>query len=382
MKLAVLTETAAGEARVSIVPDSVRALRELGFEVAVQAGAGASASFADAAYQNAGAALVPTAAEALAGAAVVARVRAPSLAEARQLPRRCVLLGTLDALRDPDLIAQLALGNVTAIAMELIPRITRAQSMDVLSSQATVAGYRAALIAAASAPRFFPMLMTAAGTIAPAKVLVLGAGVAGLQAIATARRLGAVVSAFDIRPAVKEQVESLGAAFVGVQLSGAETAGGYAKELSEDEQKRGHEHLAKLVRDVDVVIATAQVPGRPAPRLITADMIEGMKPGSVIVDIAAETGGNVELTRAGEEVVVNGVHILGPVNLATGLPTHASQMYSRNLTTLLGHMVNDGNIRIDLADEIVGSACVAHDGQSRIADGRPPIPLATVPQPA
>jgi len=382
MKLAVLTETAAGETRVSVVPDGVRTLGNLGFEVAVQSGAGERAFFADAAYEKAGATITTTATEALSGASVVVRVRPPSPAEAKQLPERCVLVATLDALRNADLLAQLAIGGVSAIAMELIPRITRAQSMDVLSSQATAAGYRAVLIAAAAAPRFFPMLMTAAGTIAPAKVLVLGAGVAGLQAIATARRLGAVVSAFDIRPAVKEQVESLGATFVGFQVSGAETAGGYAKEVSEAERQREHEHLAGLVRDADVVITTAQVPGRPAPRLITADMVEAMKPGAVIVDMAAESGGNVELTRAGEEVVANGVRIFGPVNLAAGLQTHASQMYSRNITTLLTHMVKDREIRVDLADEIVGSACVTHDGQVRATDGRPPIPIATAPQPA
>ena len=382
MKLAVLTETAAGESRVSIVPDSVRTLRDHGFDVVVQSGAGVRAFFPDAAYEQAGAAIFSSATEALESASVVVHVRAPSADAVRELPEGSVLIALLDALRDTSLVSQLAARNVTGIAMELIPRITRAQSMDVLSSQATVAGYRAVLLAAAATPRFFPMLMTAAGTIPPARVLVLGAGVAGLQAIATARRLGAVVSAFDIRPAVKEQVESLGATFVGFQLSGSETAGGYAKEVSAAEQQREHEHLAGLMRDIDIVIATAQVPGRPAPRLITADMVEAMKPGSVIVDIAAESGGNVELTRAGEEVVVNGVRILGPVNLAGGLPAHASQMYSRNVTTLLGHMVRDGEFRVDLADEIVGAACVSHDGQVRVARGQPPVPTASAHQPA
>jgi NAD(P) transhydrogenase subunit alpha len=258
--------------------------------------------------------------------------------------------------------------------MELVPRITRAQSMDVLSSQASVAGYRAVLLAGVATARFFPMLMTAAGTIAPLRVLVLGAGVAGLQAIATARRLGAVVQGFDIRPAVKEQVESLGATWVGVQVSGAEGAGGYAKEVSADEQKKEHEHLAGLVREADVVISTAQVPGRKAPVLVTADMVQGMKPGAIIVDLAADTGGNCELTVLNQETVINGVKILGPGNMAAGMPTHASQMYSRNVAALIGVLKADQGIRINLSDDIVGVCCVTHAGRVRLADGRIPAP--------
>jgi NAD(P) transhydrogenase subunit alpha len=349
-------------------------LREQGWDVVVQQGAGQSAFFSDAEYESAGATLVDTAARAAAAADYFVSVRVPSTEVLEGLASGSTLVAQLDALRSPELLQRLARAGIHAIAMELIPRITRAQSMDVLSSQATVAGYRAVLLAAAAAPRLFPMLMTAAGTIAPARVLVLGAGVAGLQAIATARRLGAVVQGFDIRPAVKEQVESLGARWVGLQVTGAETAAGYAKETSADEQRILQEHLGRLVRDADVVIATAQVPGKRAPLLITESMVETMKPGAVLVDLAAETGGNCELTVAGQERTVNDVRILGPVNLAAGLPAHASQMYSRNLATLLAHMTKEQGPSIELGDEIVGVCCVAYGGHVRVLDGRVPGP--------
>jgi NAD(P) transhydrogenase subunit alpha len=374
MRLGVAKESAAGETRVALVPETVRRLREQGWETVVQRGAGESAFFSDADYEKAGATLVDSAVQVAEAADHFLSVRVPDNEVLNALAPGTTLIAQLDALRSPDLLQQLASANVTAIAMELIPRITRAQSMDVLSSQATVAGYRAVLLAAAAAPRLFPMLMTAAGTIAPARVLVLGAGVAGLQAIATARRLGAVVQGFDIRPAVKEQVESLGAQWVGLQVTGAETAAGYAKETSADEQRVLQDHLGRLVREVDVVITTAQVPGKRAPSLITQSMVEGMKPGSVIVDLAAESGGNCELTAAGQERTFHQVCILGPLNLAAGLPAHASQMYSRNLATLLAHLIGEHGPHIDLSDEIVGVCCVTHAGHVRVLDGRVPAP--------
>jgi NAD(P) transhydrogenase subunit alpha len=269
----------------------------------------------------------------------------------------------LRPLTSPEHVARLAARGVSALAMELVPRITRAQKMDSLSSQATAAGYKAVLLAAAGHGKFFPMLMTAAGTIPPARVLVLGAGVAGLQAIATARRLGAVVQGFDIRPAVKEQVESLGAQWVGMELTEAEGSGGYAKEVSEETQQREHEHLAKLVADADVVITTAQIPGRPAPVLITADMLDRMKPGAVIVDLAADSGGNCELTRPDEEIRHGRVLVLGPTDLAAGTPIHASQMYSRNVEALVGHISKDGALQLDRDDEIVRECLITDAGR-------------------
>jgi NAD(P) transhydrogenase subunit alpha len=274
-----------------------------------------------------------------------------------------VLVGFLQPLTSPALLRALAAGGITAFALELVPRITRAQRMDALSSQATVAGYKAVLLAGSTSGKFFPMLMTAAGTVPPARVLVLGAGVAGLQAIATARRLGAVVQGFDIRPDVKEQVESLGAQWVGIQMQEAVGAGGYAKEVSQDAQERMLEHLHKLVAEADVVITTAQIPGRPAPKLVTEPMVAAMRPGSVIVDLAAESGGNCAGTRAGEDVQRNGVSILGPVELAATLPFHASQMYSRNVLALLQHLVKDGELKLDLEDEITKGCLVTHGGE-------------------
>jgi NAD(P) transhydrogenase subunit alpha len=379
MKLGVAKESATEETRVALVPETVRRLRDLGWGIVVQKGAGLSACFTDVEYATAGATVVDEEREAAHGADCLVSVRVPSAVVLGELPPGSILIGMLDPLRSPELLTQLANADVSAIAMELIPRITRAQSMDVLSSQATVAGYRAVLLAAAAALRLFPMLMTAAGTIAPARVLILGAGVAGLQAIATARRLGAVVQGFDIRPAVKEQVESLGAQWVGIQVATAETEGGYAKETTADEQRRLQEQLARLVAEADVVIATAQVPGKRAPLLVTRAMVEEMKKGAVIVDLAAETGGNCELTVAGQDRSVQGVRIMGPVNLAAGVPVHASQMYSRNLAALLTHMKSEDGLRIDLADEIVGACCVTHAGQVRVIDGRLPTPEARTP---
>ena len=326
-----------------------------GLEVAVERSAGAAASVPDDAYREAGATIVDDAF----AADVVVKVRRPSADEADELQPGSVLIGFLEPLADPAGVESLGRRGVTAFALESIPRITRAQSMDALSSQSTVAGYKAVLLAAARLPRFFPMLMTAAGTVAPAKVLVLGAGVAGLQAIATARRLGAVVSAFDTRPVVKEQVESLGATFLDLGVRGAETAGGYAVELTEEEQRRQQEELARRIGDSDVVVTTALVPGKPAPRLITREAVASMRPGSVIVDLAAEAGGNCELTRPGEDVEDDGVAILGALNVPSTMPFHASQLLSRNITALLLHLAPEGELRLDFDDEITAGACVA-----------------------
>src|SRR5690349_16241254 len=326
MHIAVPAETSPGELRVAITPDSVARLVKAGHVVRIQAGAGARAGFPDSAYESAGATVTDGAAV-YEGAQLVCRVQPPSGDEIVAIPRGAVLLSLLQPGRNSALLEALAKHGVTALALELVPRITRAQSMDVLSSQSTVAGYKAVLIGAAALPKFLPMLTTAAGNVTPARVFVIGAGVAGLQAIATARRLGGVVSAFDVRPAAREQVQSLGATFVATELvgAGAETTGGYARAQSADEAQRTRDALAAHLREVDLVITTAQIPGRPAPRLITADMIPQMRAGSVIVDLAAESGGNCELTRAGETVRSGPVTILGPVDLPATVPFHASQ---------------------------------------------------------
>ena len=355
MKVGVPRETAAGERRVALVPETVKRLTGGGFEVAVERGAGAAASFPDQAFEEAGATVVddPYAAEA------VAKVQAPSADQAARFRDGQLLIGFLQPLTDREGIERLSDRGVIAFAMESIPRITRAQSMDALSSQATVSGYKAALLAADRLPKFFPMLMTAAGTVPPAKVLVLGAGVAGLQAIATSRRLGAVVSGFDVRPIVREQVESLGATFLDLGISGEETEGGYARELSEEEQRRQQEALEARLPDFDVVITTALVPGRPAPRLIPASAVAAMRPGSVIVDLAAETGGNCELTEPGEIVERSGVTLVGLKDLASTMPYHASMLYSRNVQALLLHLAPEGELALDWSDEITTGACVA-----------------------
>jgi H+-translocating NAD(P) transhydrogenase subunit alpha len=354
MKLGVARETAAGERRVALVPESVKRLAAGGFDVAVERGAGEPASFPDSAYEDAGAAIADDAY----AAGLVAKVRGPSADEAKRLRDGQVLIGFLQPLTDREGVERLAGRGVIAFAMESIPRITRAQAMDALSSQATVSGYKAALLAADRLPKFFPMLMTAAGTVAPAKVLVLGAGVAGLQAIATARRLGAVVSGFDVRPVVREQVESLGATFLDLGITGEETAGGYAQELTEQEQRRQQEELEKRLPEFDAVITTALIPGRPAPRLIPAAAVAAMRPGSVVVDLAAEAGGNCELTSPGEEVVRENVTIIGLTDLPSTMPYHASQLYSRNVLALLQHLAPEGELTLDWEDEITASACV------------------------
>jgi NAD(P) transhydrogenase subunit alpha len=367
MRIAVLKETAAHEARVALVPESVGRLVKAGHELVVESGAGIAAAAPDAAYASAGATIAPTAAAAMAGASLVAKVQRPSADEARQFPEGSALLCFLAPATAAQTLESLNGRKVTAFALELVPRITRAQSMDALSSQSTVAGYKAVLIGANAIGKFLPMLTTAAGSVPPAKAFVLGAGVAGLQAIATARRLGAVVSAFDVRPAAKEQVLSLGATFVAAEAvaASAETAGGYARQSTQDELAQIQALLAKHLVDQDLVITTAQVPGKAAPRLITAAMAERMKPGSVIVDLAAESGGNCELTKAGETVVKNGVHVIGPINVPAMLPAHASQMLSRNVLTFVQHVTKDGAINIDLTDEITGAMALTHAGTTR-----------------
>ncbi len=365
MRIAVPRETSPGERRVALVPENVTRLVKQQHEIRVERGAGVAAGFADAAYAAAGAALADGPA-ALEGAEVVVRVQRPSEAEADLLPEGALLVALLAPHQGGALLQRLAARRVSALAMEKVPRTTRAQSMDALSSQATLAGYKAVLVGADALPRILPMMTTAAGTLAPAKAFVIGAGVAGLQAIATARRLGAVVSAFDVRPVVKEQVQSLGASFVEVPQVAAEGAGGYAKELGASEQERVLGAIAAHVKDMDLVVTTAQIPGRPAPRLLTAEMIRSMRPGSVVVDLAAESGGNCELTRAGEAVVEAGVTVLGPVNLPSTVPFHASQMYGRNVTTLLQHLAKDGRLVLDPQDEIAGAMLVVHDGQVRV----------------
>ncbi len=348
-------ERAAGERRVALVPELAGRLVTSGFEVLVERGAGEGASFPDAAYEEAGARVVD---DVYGEADAVAKVQSPSEDEVVGLREGQVLVGFLQPLTDPEGIARLAARGVTAFAMESIPRITRAQPMDALSSQATVSGYKATLIAADRLPKFFPMLMTAAGTVAPAKVLVLGAGVAGLQAVATARRLGAVVTGFDVRPVVREQIESLGANWLDLGIVGEETEGGYAQELSEEQQRRQQEELEARLPEFDVVITTALIPGRAAPRLIPASAVAAMRPGSVIVDLAAEAGGNCELTEPGEEVVREGVTIVGPTNLPSSMPFHASQLYARNVSALLQHLAPEGELVLDFEDEITAGACV------------------------
>jgi H+-translocating NAD(P) transhydrogenase subunit alpha len=363
MRIGVPRETARLERRVALVPETVKRLVKSGHVVVLERGAGRDAGFPDAEYEAAGARL-GDAAEAL-GAELVLKVQRPSAEEVPRLAEGAILVGLLGPATLGEALPAIAGRKVTALAMELVPRITRAQAMDALSSQANLAGYKAVVIGAEAMHRILPMMTTAAGTLAPAKVFVLGAGVAGLQAIATARRLGAVVSAFDVRAVVKEQVQSLGAAFVEVPVQ-AEGQGGYAKELAEDQQRRVLEAVGKHIVSQDLVVTTAQIPGRPAPRLVTAEMVRSMKPGAVIVDLAAESGGNCELTRAGEAVDAGGVLVLGPVNVPSTLAYHASQTYSRNLQSLLGHLLDkEGKPRLDLQDEITGAMVLCHAGEIR-----------------
>jgi NAD(P) transhydrogenase subunit alpha len=359
VKIGVPRETEPGERRVALVPDAAGRLVSDGFDVLVERGAGEQAYFEDDAYVEAGAEL----GESTYDVDVVLKVRKPSAEEIAALREGTVLIGFLEPLTDPETSRRLAERGVTGFAMESIPRITRAQSMDALSSQSTVSGYKAVLLAAERLPRFFPMLMTAAGTVTPAKVLVLGAGVAGLQAIATSHRLGAVVSGYDVRPVVKEQVESLGASFLDLGIVGEETEGGYARELTPEEQQRQQKELEQRIPDFDAVISTALVPGRPAPKLIPASAVAAMRAGSVIVDLAAETGGNCELTEPGEEVVREGVTIVGFTNVPSTMPAHASQLYSRNVTALLKHLAPDGELKLDFEDEITAGACVTRGAE-------------------
>lgn len=358
--VAVVRETVPGERRVALVPESVSRLVKSGVRVRVEAGAGAGASIGDDAYGRAGAELVPDRSSLLDGAEVLVGIRRPSVKEIADLPPGLILIGLLQPGTDEEFEGALRDASVVGLALERVPRITRAQAMDVLSSQSTVAGYKAVLIGAAALTKFLPMLTTAAGAIPPAKVFVIGAGVAGLQAIATAKRLGAIVSGFDIRAAAAEQVKSLGASFVEMELSpDAEAAGGYAKEQSEDERERTLRTIGGHITEMDLVVTTAQIPGRPAPRLITAEMVASMRPGSVIVDLAAETGGNCEVTSPGQRVDVNGVAIIGPENLPSTLPLHSSQMFSRNVLTLLQHMIRDDSVVAEREDEIVGPMFVS-----------------------
>lgn len=357
MRVGVGVEMAPGERRVALVPETAGKLRSAGFEIVVEAGAGGAASFPDAAYAEAGATVGdPWAAD------VIAAVRRPDPA---RLWDGQLLIGFLDPLADREGIEALASRGVTAFAMESIPRITRAQSMDALSSQATVGGYRAGLLAAKYLPRFFPMLMTAAGTVPPAKVLVIGAGVAGLQAIATARRLGAVVTGFDVRPVVREQIESLGANWLDLGVTGAEAEGGYARELTPEEMRAQQAALEARISEFDAVITTAAVPGRAAPRIIPASAVKAMRPGSVVVDLAADTGGNCELTQPGEVAVREGVTLVGLTNLPSTMPYHASMLYSRNVMALLLHLAPDGKLNLDWSDEITAGACVV--GKKEVA---------------
>jgi NAD(P) transhydrogenase subunit alpha len=367
MRIGVPRESLAGERRVALVPESVARLKKSGIEVRVQRGAGESAFIPDDAYANAGAELVADAAAALGDCDVVCKVQRPSPAEASAMREQALLISLLQPTTSADSLQALNGRSVTALALERVPRITRAQSMDVLSSQATVAGYKAVLLAAMHSPKLLPMLTTAAGNIPPAKAFVVGAGVAGLMAIATARRLGAVVSGYDVRAAAREQVLSLGATFIGPEpQKDAEAAGGYAREQTEEEKAKTLAALAAHVSSQDLIITTAQIPGRPAPRIITAAMVQTMRPGTVLIDMAAESGGNCEVTKAGEVVDVNGVAVVGAMNLPSSIPFHASVMFSKNVLTLLQHLTTkEGALALNLEDEIVGPMCVAHAGSSR-----------------
>jgi H+-translocating NAD(P) transhydrogenase subunit alpha len=366
MKLAVAKEVEVGERRVALIPDTVARLVKQGLEVWVEAGAGEGAFFTDAAYESAGATIISDAATLWGGADVLLKVSPPTEHEIHWLQEGATLISFLNPLADPVRVEKLAHRGVTAFSMELIPRTTRAQSMDALSSQRSVAGYKAVLLAAAALPKYFPMLTTAAGTIAPAKVLIIGAGVAGLQAIATARRLGAVVEAYDIRPVAKEEVQSLGAKFIEVKLD-EDTQGtnGYAKEISAAAKQKAQEVLAEHIKASDVVITTAQVPGKKAPVMVTEEMVSQMKPGSVIVDIAADQGGNCACTEPGKDIVRHGVTILGPMNLPASVPVHASQLYAKNVLTLVQYLVKDGAIGLNFSDDIISDTCITHAGEIR-----------------
>lgn len=372
MNIAVAKEIAPGERRVALVPDGVSRLTGAGFSVSVEQGAGEAAHFGDYLYVEAGATVVGDRRTLWQEADIVLKVQRPrhdetlDVHEIDLLQQGAVLISLLNTLQEPEGARRLAERNVTALGMDAIPRIARAQSMDALSSMGSIAGYRSAIIAADTLSKYMPLLITAAGTVPPAKGLILGAGVAGLQAIATARRLGAVLEVFDVRPAVKEQVESLGATFIEVDYgTGMEDEGGYAKELPPDAQQRQQAAIHEAIKGVDFVITTALIPGRPAPRLITKQMVADMRPGSVIVDIAAEAGGNCELTVPGEDVVVDGVTICGPINMASAMATVASQFYSRNILNLLLHLQTDGKLHFDFEDQITDGVVITHEGEVR-----------------
>jgi H+-translocating NAD(P) transhydrogenase subunit alpha len=368
MRVCVPRESAPGENRVALTPEAAGKLQSSGFDVVVERGAGVLAGFPDERYADGGVQLADHAQLTDAADAVV-RVATPTAEEVAALRPGVVLVGFLEPLTDAEGIARLQARGVVAFAMESIPRITRAQSMDALSSQATIAGYKGVILAADRSPKLFPMLMTAAGTVAPARTLVIGAGVAGLQAIATARRLGAVVSAFDVRPAAAEQVSSLGATFLDLGVRGEETEGGYAKELTPEQQAQQQQALEERLPDFDVVITTAAVPGRPAPKLIPGHAVESMKPGSVIVDLASESGGNCELTEPGREITHTGVTIVGLTNVASLMPADASRLYARNVTALLEHLAPGGVLDLDFEDEITAGACVARPPDAAPATG-------------
>lgn len=379
MKISVVRESAPDEARVALVPGDVAALVKAGATVAVETGAGLACGFPDADYVERGAQM-GSRSEVLSGADVLCSVRqaaalgttegADGTDDLAALPEGALVVGQLNPYEAHPGFTRMAERKLNAISLEKIPRITRAQSMDVLSSQANLAGYRAVLMAAMELPKIFPMMMTAAGTVVPARIFIVGVGVAGLQAIATAKRLGAVVSAYDIRPAVREQVESLGARFVELDLDTgeSETSGGYAREMDEEFYRKQREKMLEVLAETDVAITTAAIPGRKAPTLITTEMVEAMKPGSVVIDLAAERGGNCELTRAGETVAHKGVRVVGPTNVAAGLAHHASQLFSRNVATLLKELITDGKLVLDTSDEIVAATLVVADGRATSGD--------------
>jgi len=364
MKVGIPKEIVANERRVAIAPDIIKKLTDAGVEVLVEKEAGKAASLLDSMYQEAGCKIVPDAAALFSESDIILKVQKPETAELDLLKEGSVLITTLQPMVNHDLVKKLAEKKVTSFSMDAIPRISRAQRMDSLSSMSSIAGYKAVLIGSLKLGKYMPMMMTAAATMPPAKVLVLGAGVAGLQAIATAHRLGARVEAFDVRAAVKEQVESLGGTFIEVEgAADAEDAGGYAKELSEDHQKKEVELITEHAIASDIVITTALIPGRPAPVLVTKEAVAGMKPGSVIVDLAAETGGNCELTKPGEDIEENGVIICGPLNLPSDMALQASQLYSRNISGLLLLMINEGQLNLDFEDEIINGCCITHQGE-------------------
>ena len=380
MKIGVISETLQGERRVALVPDAAAKLATSGFEVVVEAGAGEQAGFTDDTYREAGVAVEADRRALLGTSDVVLSVQPPRLEEVAQLRAGAATISFLQPATQGAVVEALAARGITAFSLEQLPRISRAQSMDALSSQASLAGYKAVLMAANRLGKFFPMLMTAAGTIPPARVLVLGAGVAGLQAIATARRLGAVVEAYDVRPAVKEEVKSLGASFLEFELEAQVGEGGYAREQSEEFLTKQRKLLTERVAAADVVITTAAIPGRRAPLLITAPMVKGMRRGSVIVDLAAETGGNCEVTQPGRVVEVDGAWVDGTTNVPSTMALHASQLYARNVTSLLQHLARDGELKLDFEDEITRSCCVTHAGQVVNERARQLVRATTAPQ--